>query len=413
MLSSLLDHLASCPTSHHVVDRWVKALIESKFVDVSNDMPYSPEALKAGFIRKGGSLIVWRQLDDMNQRGVRIVGAHTDSPGLHLKPCQGRVAAGQDMLDVEVYGGPLLSSWADRDLRVAGRALLRDGSSRLYASTDAVARISLLAIHLDREVNDRGLILDRHLHLSAMWGQGGHGFIDWLADHLGVNSQDIVTWTGELNDSQTPALIGQSCEYVASSKLDNQVSCWAAMSALLSSEVSRPSMVALFDHEEVGSDSTTGASGPLLEHVLEGLSNASGGTRNEFLNMLSRSHCVSADSSHALHPNYPDRHHPLHAPVLNGGVVIKTNVGQRYASSAESIIPILKAFDRIGASPQWFSSKNVIPCGSTIGPLTATRLGIETVDIGIPQLSMHSIRETCGSADPESLRTLLAAYWRD
>jgi aspartyl aminopeptidase len=172
-------------------------------------------------------------------------------------------------------------------------------------------------------------------------------------------------------------------------------------------------MVALFDHEEVGSDTTTGASGPLLEHCLERLSIASGATRNDYLNMLSRSHCVSADNSHALHPNYPERHHPLHAPVLNGGVAIKTNVGQRYASSAESTYPILEAFDRAGATPQWFSSKNVIPCGSTIGPLTATRLGIETVDIGIPQLYMHSIRETCGSADPESLRALLAAYWQD
>lgn len=359
----------------------------------------------------GGALVAWRNVGALNDAGVRIVGAHTDSPGLHLKPRQGRVSASQAMLDVEVYGGPLLSSWTDRDLRVAGRVMLRDGRRQLFASSHPIARISLLAIHLDRDVNDRGLVLDRHLHLSPMWGHQTPDFVQWLAGHLGVDACDIVSWSAELVDDQPPAYVGANQEYIASSRLDNQVSCWAALAALETSKGTFPSMVVLFDHEEVGSGSTTGASGPLLEHILERLSVAVGGSRSDFLRMLRRSHCLSADNSHALHPNYPERHHDLHAPILDGGVAVKTNVNQRYASSPESLGPVLSAFEGIKTTPQWFSSKNSIPCGSTIGPLTATRLGIETVDVGVPQLSMHSIREVCGRHDVVGLRDLITAYF--
>lgn len=411
MSPTLVDHLASCPTAAHVADCWAKLLTSAGFVEFDDTEPARPDVLHAGFAHRSGSLVAWRNMEQVTEQGVRIVGAHTDSPGLHLKPQQGHVAAGQGMLAVEVYGGPLLSSWTDRDLGIAGRVVLRDGSRRLYATQQAMARVSLLAIHLDRDVNDRGLVLDRHLHLAPMWGQGTIDFDIWLAKEINVDRSDILTWTAELVDSQAPGFVGRNQEYLASARLDNQVSCWAAMSALVESTPSQPSMAVLFDHEEVGSASTTGAAGPLLEHVLERLSLLAGNNRESFMCMLRRSHCVSADNSHALHPNFPDRHHSLHAPLLNNGVAIKTNVGQRYASSAESTAPILEAFEKIGKEPQWFSSKNVIPCGSTIGPITATRLGIDTVDIGIPQLSMHSIREVCGRTDPDVLRELLVAYW--
>ncbi len=410
-IQSLITHLNTCATAHHVAQYWAHELRTLGFVEFVSPSEQREEVLSKGFAIRGGSILAWRNLKSMQHDGVRIVGAHTDSPGLHLKPRQGRVAAEQKMLDVEVYGSPLLSSWADRDLCVAGRVTLRDGTTRLYRSHDPIGRISLLAIHLDREVNDRGLVLDRHAHLSMMWGQGPTSFDAWLAALLSVKSDDIQTWSGELFDYQPAALIGEGGEYVVASKLDNQVSCWAAMSALRDAEFSAPSMVALFDHEEVGSNSTTGANGPILAHILERLTYATGATRDGFLNMLARSHCVSADNSHALHPNHLDRHHLEHAPVLNGGIAIKTNVNQRYATSVESIAPILTAFDKAGIKPQWFSSKNTVPCGSTIGPLTATQLGIDTVDIGVPQLSMHSIREVCGSADPLSLAGLLRAYW--
>lgn len=354
--------------------------------------------------------MAWRNMRGMVAEGVRIVGAHTDSPGLHLKPRQGRRSAGQSLLDVEVYGGPLLSSWADRDLRVAGHAVLNTGEVHLFATAKPVARISLLAIHLDREVNEKGLVLDRHLHLSPMWGADDVDFREWLAMQVGVPIDEIASWSAELADTQLPATMGRSGEYLAASRLDNQLSCWAAMEALIESDTDRPSLVILFDHEEVGSSSATGAAGPLLEHVLERLCIADGGNRGDFLDMLRRSHCVSADNSHALHPNHPDRHHDLHAPILNAGVAVKTNANQRYATDTESVRPILNAFRVDGREPQWFSSKNTIPCGSTIGPITATRLGIPTVDIGVPQLSMHSLREVCGTRDAVALRGLLAAY---
>lgn len=409
VLASLTDQLAACPTARHVVHHWSGIATNSEFVEAGSG-EWDESLLDRGFARSGGALVAWRNMRGMVADGVRIVGAHTDSPGLHLKPRQGRRSAGQSMLEVEVYGGPLLSSWADRDLRVAGHLVLDTGEVRLFATELPVARISLLAIHLDREVNERGLVLDRHLHLSPMWGDSDMDFHEWLASQVGVSSGSIASWSAELADSQVPALIGRSGEYLAASRLDNQLSCWAAMGALLGSDSGLPSLVILFDHEEIGSSSATGAAGPLLEHILERLCLLGGGDRGDFLEMLRRSHCVSADNSHALHPNHPDRHHGLHAPILNAGVAVKTNVSQRYATDTESIGPILDAFRTARQEPQWFSSKNTVPCGSTIGPITATRLGIRTVDIGVPQLSMHSIREVCGTRDASSLRGLLAAY---
>lgn len=407
--TSLVDQLTSCPTARHVVQYWSAALAESGFTETTGS--WDESVLVQGFRRTGGSIIAWRNMHSMVEHGVRIVGAHTDSPGLHLKPRQGRTSAGQSMLDVEVYGGPLLSSWADRDLRLAGHVLLSDGSSHLFATNGPVARISLLAIHLDRDVNERGLVLDRHLHLSPMWGTAPADFQEWLSAETGVPTDSIVSWAAELADAQGPATIGRSDEYLAAARLDNQISCWAAMDALRDTTSGAPSMVVLFDHEEVGSSSATGASGPLLEHTLERLGIAAGTDRAGFLDMLRRSHCVSSDNSHALHPNHTDRHHELHAPLLNSGVAVKTNVNQRYATDSDSLRPVLDAYRALGREPQWFSSKNSIPCGSTIGPITATRLGISTVDVGVPQLSMHSIREVCGTHDVAALRDLLAAYF--
>lgn len=408
-IRTLIEQLATCPTARHVVDHWSGIVSGAGFVE-AGPSGWHETVLDRGFVRSGGSFVAWRNMRRMATDGVRIVGAHTDSPGLHLKPRQGRRSAGQSMLEVEVYGGPLLSSWADRDLRIAGHAVLDTGEVRLFATDTAVARISLLAIHLDRDVNERGLVLDRHLHLSPMWGAGDVDFPEWVATQLGVPASSVASWSAELADAQLPATIGRSGEYLAASRLDNQLSCWAAMEALRDSNTVFPSLVVLFDHEEVGSSSATGAAGPILERVLERLCLAAGGGRGDFLDTIERSHCVSADNSHAVHPNHPDRHHGLHAPELNAGVAVKSNVSQRYATDNDSVGPMLDAFRAAGQEPQWFSSKNTIPCGSTIGPITATRLGIRTVDIGVPQLSMHSIREVCGSRDAASLRTLLAAY---
>jgi len=317
------------------------------------------------------------------------------------------------LLGVEVYGGPLLNSWLDRDLGIAGHVVLQDGSLQMFTSNSPVARISQLAIHLDRDVNDKGLVLDRHQHLNALWltSDGGQEFDQWLAKTCGVNKSDIRASSAQLFDTQKASLIGADNSLIASARIDNQASCWAAMTALIEqSDTTSPSVVALFDHEEVGSSSATGAAGPLLEHVLERLCFATGLSRQDFINVLAKSHCVSADNAHAVHHNYPERHDSNHSPLINRGVVIKSNVGQRYATSATSIAPFIDACANANVPIQHFASRNNIACGSTIGPITATRLGIDTIDVGIPQLSMHSAREVCGSQDPIYLRDALVAY---
>jgi aspartyl aminopeptidase len=200
---------------------------------------------------------------------------------------------------------------------------------------------------------------------------------------------------------------------LAAGRLDNQLSCWAAVDAIAGADVvgGATAVVALFDHEEVGSESSTGAAGPLLEHVLERLALATGASRSDFLTQLAASTCVSADNAHAVHPNYRERHDPDHQPIVNMGPAIKLNSNQRYATSAKSAAMLRRVFDEAGVPSQTFVSRNNMPCGTTIGPITATRLGIETVDVGVPQLSMHSARELCGVDDPVSLAVGLRYYF--
>lgn len=413
MINKFLEHIDACPTAHHVVDRASSILRTSGINQVALDSAFTTEHLQCGFVVSGGTIIAWKNAHSIAENGIRIVGAHTDSPGLHIKPNPDTRTLNWHQLQVEVYGGPLLNSWLDRDLGIAGHVVLRDGSTSLFASQHPVARIPQLAIHLDREVNDKGLILNRHQHLTPIWATTASSapFESWLAQQVLVSGSQIASWSAQLIDTQRAQIMGRDSEFVASSRIDNQISCWAALSALLDVDSDQPMMIALFDHEEVGSQSSQGAGGPMLEHVLERLSVAAGSSRSDYLVSLQRSHCVSADNAHAVHPNYVDRHELNNAPFVNEGVVVKTNVSQRYATSPKSIVPIVHAAATAGVNLQTFSSRNNIACGSTIGPITATRIGIETVDIGVPQLSMHSIREMCGAKDPVDLVALLSAYF--
>jgi aspartyl aminopeptidase len=410
-IATLLAQLDASPTAHHVVNWWRVRLSEAGFSDCSLSETLSGDK---GFICRGGALIAWMSPSKSLHNGFRIVGAHSDSPGLHLKPQPNKQFANMSLLGVEVYGGPLLNSWLDRDLGIAGHVITEDGSTHLFASDTPVARISQLAIHLDRDVNEKGLILDRHQHLNAMWltSASDKNYEKWLAEQCGIKQANIRASSSQLFDVQKASIVGADNSLLASGRIDNQASCWAAMTALIEqSVVSAPSVVALFDHEEVGSSSATGAAGPLLEHVLERLCIAAGLSRQDYINVLTKSHCVSADNAHAVHHNYPDRHDANHSPLINQGVVIKSNVGQRYATSATSIAPFIDACNKAKVPVQHFASRNNIACGSTIGPITATRLGIDTIDVGIPQLSMHSAREVCGVQDPIFLRDALVIYF--
>ncbi len=415
-LSDLIAYLDASPSPWHAAASAAQRLTDAGFTRVEFETEWS-DAPARGFVQRGAALVAWhRGADATRVSPLHIVGAHTDSPCLRVKPHPDAGGVGWKQLGVEVYGGALLNSWLDRDLGVAGMLTTRDGTSHLVAVHDAVARVPQLAIHLDRDVNERGVVLDKQQHLSPVWGVGTTRegeFREWIAQRAGLVGTDLVSWDLCLFDRTPASLIGPAGDLLASGRLDNQASCWAATAALCSAAVSpvATAVIALFDHEEVGSASTTGAAGPLLEQVLERLAVANGADRGQYLAQLANSSCISADNAHSVHPNYPERHEPGHRPLVNQGPAIKLNHNQRYATSPTTAAMVQRVFEAASVPWQTFVSRNNMPCGSTIGPITATRLGIETVDVGIPQLSMHSARELCGTKDPVWLAEALQTYF--
>lgn len=410
-LPSLLEHLDAAVSPAHSVRHAARRLdgagfIETSFGTLQRGLP------ARGYIADNGLLLAWSQPSSASSP-FRIIGAHTDSPGLRVKARPDVSKHGWRQLGVEIYGGILSNSWLDRDLGLAGRVALRDGSTVLLDSDEPVARIPQLAIHLDRDVNERGLILDKQNHLVPVWGLEGlagqtfPSFLDWVAGRLQISAAEVIGWDLDLYDVTPARILGADRSLLASGRLDNQVSCWAAVEGLLAASGPHTAVIALFDHEEVGSSSTHGAAGPRLEWLLTALGN---GDQASSIDRLALSHCLSVDNAHAIHPNYPERHEPNHAPRPNAGPVIKGNANQRYASTPESQVPFVRACAEADVPYQVFVSNNSQPCGSTIGPITATRLGIPTLDIGIAQLSMHSARELCGATDPLLLVRALTAY---
>jgi aspartyl aminopeptidase len=368
----------------------------------------------AGYVVRSGAVIAWRMPESAipAHAPFRLVGAHTDSPCLRIKPRPDTGGHGWRQLAVEVYGGILNNSWLDRDLGIAGRVVGHDGSTSLVNVSEPVARVPQLAVHLDRDVNNGGLALDTQQHLTPVWGVGTFSpgeFAAWIRDVAELDT-DPAWWELCLYDVQGAAIIGADQSMLASGRLDNQASCWSAITALVAASPSDHVAVAVLnDHEEVGSSSNSGAAGPFLEQVLARIVRARGGTADDLDRSLAASSCVSADNAHAVHPNYPERHEPGHRPVLNAGPAIKVNSNQRYATSGTTAALFQDACETAGVPWQVFVSRNNMPCGSTIGPITATRLGIATVDVGVPQLSMHSARELCGADDPAHLTAALTA----
>lgn len=412
-MQDLLNFLDASPSPWHAAASAASLLGASGFVEVDETDRWD-DAPPAGFVRRGGALVAWR-LPSGSPSAVRIVGAHTDSPGLRIHARPDQALANWRSLGVEIYGGVLLNSWLDRDLGIAGRVVAADGTSALVNVSEPVARVPQLAIHLDRDVNDRGLVLDKHQHLRPVWATSpGDPFAAWLAEraHLELGGADPAFWDLCLYDVQPAAVLGADRSLIASGRLDNQVSCWAGVTALaLVEPANHISLVALFDHEEVGSESRSGAAGPILTTVIARLLAAVGaGDVDDTQRILAASSCVSADNAHAIHPNYPERHDAAHAPLVNHGPAIKLNANQRYATDAGTAALFQRACVDAGVPVQTFVSRNNVPCGSTIGPITATRLGIATVDVGVPQLSMHSARELCGADDPGYLAKALEAY---
>src|SRR6056297_1591626 len=411
-VTDLVDYLDASPSPWHAVESTLDRLDGFTQLDETDAWTEIPND---GYVVRSGAIIAWRLPGETPppHSPFRLVGAHTDSPGLRVEPYPDAGGHGWKQLAVEVYGGILNNSWLDRDLGVAGRVMGEDGAVWLRNVAEPVARVPQLAVHLDREVNSGGLSLDTQQHLTPVWGVGHPApgeFASWLHE-VGEMAVAPAWWELCLYDVQGAAVIGADQSMLASGRLDNQVSCWAAVTALAASAPSQHVAVAVLnDHEEVGSSSSTGAAGPLLETVLRRLVAARGGTDDDLARSLAASSCVSADNAHAVHPNYPERHEPGHRPIVNAGPAIKVNSNQRYATSADTAAAFQRAAERAGVPWQVFVSRNNMPCGSTIGPITATRLGIDTVDVGVAQLSMHSARELCGADDPIHLAAALTEH---
>jgi aspartyl aminopeptidase len=346
----------------------------------------------------------------LGQKGapLRIIGAHTDSPNLRVQPQPDIARMGWNQLGIEIYGGVLLNSWLDRDLGLAGRVVTVDGEEILFHQSEPLARIPQLAIHLDREIGDRGLQLDKFQHTSPVWGTHAPMFLDWLSEITGTSR--IASFDAQLFDVTPAAILGVDRSLLASGRLDNQLSCWAAIEAISSTNSEYTTVVILNDHEEVGSESTTGAAGPMLENLLAVIDHRDELSVGQHIDRQRESWCLSADNAHAVHPNYTEKHDPRHSPLPNHGVALKLNGNQRYATSPRGAAHIRTIAEKQNVGLQTFVSRNNMPCGSTIGPITATRLGIDAIDVGVPQLSMHSARELCGTSDAAQLVTLMQGF---
>lgn len=423
-VAELCDFIDLSPTPWHAARNGADMLTTEGFDELPSSAPWSDRSVRGVTVR-GGSLIAWAGAPGADSTPIRLIGAHTDSPGLRLRPRPdvGRGATRQ--LAVEVYGGPLLNSWLDRDLTVAGRMVVRDPGTpsgagvRLFHHRDALLRVAQLAIHLDRDVNE-GLALDRQRHLHPIWGLEQdesaedvryHGFRGFLAELAGVAPEAVLSWDAQLADLEPPRRLGRRSELLAAPRLDNLCSCFGALKAIAAHpEDGPPVVVVLNDHEEVGSTSATGAVGAWLEQVLERLAVANGGSRSRLLEALAGSGLLSADMAHGTHPNYEERHEPSHHVVLGGGPAIKHNVSGRYATDSTTAAAFRIACERAAVPCQDYSHRGDLPCGSTIGPVTAAALAVDTVDVGMAQLSMHSARELMACADVKMMCASFTAW---
>ena len=422
-VGALLDYIDASPSPYHAVSGAAQRLSEAGFVGLDRTDSW-PDGPGRWFTADGGALVAWVD----NGQGppsapCRIIGAHTDSPNLRVKAHPDTGRAGWRQVAVEVYGGALVNSWLDRDLGLSGRLTVSDPRSDSGYSTHLVLidrpimRIPQLAIHLDREINDKGLQLNRQTHMVPVLGLGtasAGDLLELVAAEADVASEAVLGWDLMLHDTVPSTVAGADGEFIFAPRLDNLYSCFAGIEALIAASDESGAhpvrVVSLFDHEEVGSTSATGAAGALLSQVLERHNLARGGDRTDLLRSLAGSVCASADMAHATHPNYVERHEPGHHITLDGGPVIKINANQRYASDATSTAAFQLACDRAEVPVQRYIHRTDMACGSTIGPMTAAGLAVPTVDVGVAQLSMHSIRELAGTKDLGRMIAALEAF---
>ena len=413
--------LDESPSPFHAVTAMQRALQEHGFNDLDPGAPWSiGDRDKALVIRNGSSLIAFRMGSaPLIESGVRMIGAHTDSPCLRIKPVPDVRRSGFHQLGVEIYGGVLLAPWFDRDLSIAGRVTCSDTTgqrlSLLIDFKKPIVTIPSLAIHLNRDIHKNRTINPQQELVPILCDlpdQSEAGFRELLLDqihqeHPEANIQAVTDYELSCYDTQGAQQVGLRGDFLASARLDNLLSCYTGLRSLLDAQGEQTILLVCNDHEEVGSASAAGAQGPFLHTVLERLC----GDGETMARVLARSLLISADNAHALHPNYETKHDPQHQPRLNGGPVIKFNANQRYATNSETASVFRELCARADVPVQSMAMRSDMACGSTIGPITSTVLGVDTVDVGAPQLGMHSIRETTGWHDPVLLYRALKEFF--
>ena len=411
--SDLLVFLDASPTPFHAVRCMSELLAKSGFTELNESDNWTLQTGDKHFLSRNGSSIIAFTVGStpLTTAGLRMTGAHTDSPCLMVKPQPEIAVKGYLQLGVEVYGGALLNPWFDRDLSIAGRLVYRNKRQQLKQTLvdfkRPVAIIPSLAIHLDRKANsDRTVNAQTDLPPLLMMTDKAESFRELLADEFLLDGEEVLDYEMCLYDTQGAAMLGINNELLASARLDNLLSCFVTTQALIQADATNTCLMVCNDHEEVGSVSAVGADGPFLEAVVARLTESD--ERNA---VIDKSLMISCDNAHAVHPNYPSTHDSLHSPRLNGGPVIKVNVKQRYATTSLTASLFRQLCADVDVPVQSFVSRSDTACGSTVGPITAARLGVATLDVGIPQLAMHSCREVTGSLDAARLTDVLTAFF--
>lgn len=421
LVDRLIDFLKRSPSPWHATANLAARLEAAGYRSLSETDRWELSPGDKVYVTRNDSSIIALQLPRAPLTALRMVGAHTDSPALRLKPEPAIVNQGWLQLGVQVYGGALLAPWFDRDLGLSGRVHVRraDGGLQgvLLNVDEPIAIIPSLAIHLDREANS-GRPLNAQTQMAPLLMQGGEApdldrlLKRWIAEEHGLEGCEIVDFELGFYDIQPPSRVGINGELLASARLDNLLSCFVGLEALLGANGEEGAVFVANDHEEVGSASACGAQGPFLADVLRRVNAALGEAGDEgFVRLIQRSLMISCDNAHAVHPNFADKHDPHHGPALNAGPVIKVNASQRYATNSATGALFRELCREADVPVQQFVTRADMGCGSTIGPITATELGVPTIDVGVPQFGMHSIRETAGTRDPEYLIRALTTFF--
>jgi aspartyl aminopeptidase len=422
----LLDFIDASPSPWHVVARIETELAQHQFTRLHETETW---ALQAGgryyVVRDDSSIIVFVQgRQPVQDTGFKIIGAHTDSPGLRVKPNAANCMDGILRLSVEIYGGPILATFTDRDLSLAGRISYKNDqgeiASVLVNFDKPLLRLPNLAIHMNRGVNEDGLKLQKQLELPLLLSAltveqlPQPYFAELLQQQSGIDARQMLAWDLAVYDTQKGSFWGAENQFYANSQLDNLASCHAALQALLDEPVLQSDatlVVALFDHEEIGSESTKGADGSFLPDVLQRIALATATQGQDFHRALAKSFMVSADMAHAYQPNFPNAYDPDHKVMVNKGPVIKVNASHRYSSESISEALFADWCQQVEVPYQNYSHRCDLPCGSTIGPITSAKLGIRTVDVGCPMWAMHSIRESAGVFDHADMIKVMRQFF--